>query len=160
MTTRADLVKQRELDAVRMRRDGMSYQQIADAIGYADASVAFRAVRRAMDKALVEAVDDYRELLLSRLDLALENSLPAAREGDPRAIANVVRIVAEQAKITGANAPLKVQQEVTVFEGGTELDREVQRLAELLASSDTRSDSGSVQTDLGEAVSASGTVTA
>lgn len=159
MTPRADVVRQRELDAVRMRRDGASYQQIADTLGYADRSAAFVVVKRAMDKALREAVDEYRELLLSRLDMALENSLPAAREGDPRAIANVVKIVAEQAKITGANAPLKVQQEVTVFEGGTELDREVQRLAELLATN-TRSDSSGEQTDLGKAVSTTGTVTA
>lgn len=42
--------KLRAAEVIKMRQQGYTYQQIADALGFADGSGAYRALRRAMDR--------------------------------------------------------------------------------------------------------------
>lgn len=54
--------------ALEMRKAGATFQQIADAEGYADRSGAKRAVMAALDKTLREPAEDVRDIELIRLD--------------------------------------------------------------------------------------------
>lgn len=152
----------RETEAIRLRRQGLTYEEVAKAVGYSSAPVAWTAVKRGMTKALREAADDLREFEAQRLDTAMAAIWDDVLTGDRSAIMCLVKLVQERAKLFGLYAPTQIKQEITVYEGGSELDKEVQRLAELLAANDTDTgtDSGSIETDLGETASATGAVTA
>lgn len=54
--------------AAQLRAQGMSYQAIADAMGWEAKSTAYRAVARALKDTLGEAPDEVRQLELERLD--------------------------------------------------------------------------------------------
>jgi hypothetical protein len=148
-------VTAKETDAIRLRRSGLTYDQIAKTVGYSDGRSAWVAVKRGMTKALREASDDLREFEAQRLDTAMAAIWDDVLAGDRSAIMCLVKLIQERAKLFGLYAPTTIKQEITVYEGGSELDREVQRLAEFLASNDTNTgpDSGSIQTVVGNAVS-------
>ena len=147
----------RETEAIRLRRQGLTYEEVAKAVGYSSAPVAWTAVKSGMTKALREAADDLREFEAQRLDVAMAAIWDDVLTGDRSAIMCLVKLIQERAKLFGLYAPTTIKQEITVYEGGSELDREVQRLAEFLATNDTNTgpDSGSIQTIVGNAVSAS-----
>ena len=61
----------RRAQAVRMRRDGHSWQHIADTLGHGSRAAAYTDVSRALEEArkeLRESTDEFRELELQRLD--------------------------------------------------------------------------------------------
>jgi uncharacterized protein YicC (UPF0701 family) len=72
---------------------------------------------------------------LDRLDRLQRAAWATAMQGNPKAILSILKIMERRAKLIGLDAPQRLQQEVTVYEGGTDIDREVQRLAQLLAES-------------------------
>lgn len=146
----------REAQAIALRRKGLTYDEIAQQIGFQSKGPAFTAVQRGMTRALRESADDLREFEAQRLDAAMAAIWDDVLTGDRSAIMCLVKLVQERAKLFGLYAPTTIKQEITVYEGGSELDREVQRLAEFLASNDTNTgpNSGSIQTIVGNAVSA------
>lgn len=145
MRNRAQLQQSadREIEAINLRRRGLTYSEIAQQVGYSDHVGAMRAVKRGMQKALQEPADELREIEASRLDLAQAKVWPKVEQGDMKAIATLLRIMERRAKLLGLDAPTVIQQDVTVFDGAGDLDREVQRLAEFLAGN-TNADSGSI----------------
>lgn len=65
---------ERPFAALQLRLKGMSYQEIADALGYADKSGAFRAVSKMLADTVQPAADDLRKLEGDRLDMMLETA--------------------------------------------------------------------------------------
>ncbi len=59
---------QRDGEAARLRAEGKTYDQIAEALGYTDRSLAHRAVERALAAAVREPAESLRQLELIRLD--------------------------------------------------------------------------------------------
>jgi hypothetical protein len=94
--------------------------------------------------------DEVRTLELERLDRFLSYLWDKIEQGDPVAIDKGLKIMDRRAKYLGLDAPIKQQVEVTTFEGGTELDREVARLAQLLTNSTGGRITGTVDTPTGE----------
>lgn len=82
-TLRATSVDQAEKDAqaVRLRRDGLGYQAIADRLDYANASGAWKAVQRTLKLIQHDAVDELRTLELERLDVMLASLAPLVTAG-------------------------------------------------------------------------------
>jgi hypothetical protein len=126
--------REKEIAAINLRRTGMTYSEIAHELGYSDHAGALRAVRRGLQRALQEPADDLRQIEAARLDRAQEKIWAKVEEGDPKAITVLLRIMERRAKLMGLDMPTVIQQDVTVFDGSSDLDREVQRLAEILAS--------------------------
>jgi hypothetical protein len=60
--------QKRHAEAVKMRLTGMSFDRIAEALGYADAATAYNAVKRELENAPREDVRALRELEAQRLD--------------------------------------------------------------------------------------------
>lgn len=60
--------QKRHAEAVKMRRTGMTFDRIAEALGYADAATAYNAVKRELENAPREDVVALRELEAQRLD--------------------------------------------------------------------------------------------
>ena len=131
----------RERKVLEARLLGMSFDQIAASLGYASKSGAHHAYKRALQRTIQEPADEVRQQELERLDRLWRGIIDPASRGDVQAINTALRIMERRARYLGLDAPVKAQHEVTVYEGGTEIDREVERLARLLDES-AETDSG------------------
>ena len=119
----------RERQVIELRRAGLTFDVIAQQVGYSNASGAHHAYRRALQRTLNEAgVDEMRQTELDRLDRLQRFAWTAAAQGDLKAIDAVLRIMQRRARLLGLDAPARVQQEVTVWTGDSDLDREIQQL--------------------------------
>jgi hypothetical protein len=99
---------QRQAEALDLYRSGKTYQQIADALGYANKSGAWWAVDRALVKIVKPAGDEVLKMELARLD-RMQNAVDdKAMAGDVPAILACVRIMERRAKYLGLDAPVKL----------------------------------------------------
>lgn len=136
-------VLEREAEVLKLRRGGLTFDMIAERLGYAHASGAHKAYVNACKRIVQQDVEELRSVEIDRLDIAQAAIWPSVLRGESQAINTLVRIVGERARLLGlyASTKLEMKQEVTVYQGGGDIDREVARLAELLAAS--AEDSGS-----------------
>jgi hypothetical protein len=138
---------QRDAEAARLRSDGLSYQQIADKLGYSHRENARRAVSRALLAIVAEPAEDLRALELARLDQMWIDVLEVLRRehvtvshgrviyseetGQPiiddgpvlSAIDRLLRIQDRRAKLLGLDAPSK--HEVVTIDA---IDAEIAKL--------------------------------
>lgn len=95
--------KQRQ--ALKMRSVGYEYERIATDLGYADKSGAWRAVKAACDRAVIEPAREQRMIMADRLDILLQRTLRAVLEGDLDQVTNVLRVEKRRAELFGLDAP-------------------------------------------------------
>lgn len=93
--------------ALEMRAQGKSYQEIADALGYADRSGPWELVQTALREMVQEPADIVRQLELERLDRALEALWPQVQRGDVLAIDRLIKIMDRRSRYLGLDAPTK-----------------------------------------------------
>ena len=122
-------VIERESHVVKLRRQGMTWDDIATEVGYGHGASAQQAYVRANNRILVEDVKALRQLGQDRLDAALQAIWPAVLEGDIPAINTLIRLEERRAKLYGLDAPTKIQAEVITYDA----DDIRHRLAELIA---------------------------
>lgn len=156
----------RDAEAAQLRAEGKTYDQIAEALGFSDRSLARRAVERALAATVREPADELRQLELIRLDalwveavkvmttehITVNNGRVIEVDGVPlkddgptlSAIDRLLKIMERRAKLVGLDSATKV--EVLSVDA---LDREIERLTAELGASET-----------GEATAAEGTQTA
>jgi hypothetical protein len=77
-------------------------------------------------------------------------------KGDTRAILTIVRLMERRAKLTGLDMPIKIEQDITTWNGGDSIDRAVRDLAALLTSNDA---TGASESPMAEHISESEPVT-
>jgi hypothetical protein len=140
----------RETKVMELRAQGWTWQRIADETGYASPSACKTAFDNAIKRTMQPVADEVRTLELERLDRFLSYLWDKIEAGDPIAIDKGLKIMDRRAKYLGLDAPVKQQVEVTTFEGGTELDKEVARLAHILANTTGGRQSRTVDTPTGE----------
>jgi len=144
---------EKEWQVVQYRQGGATFAQIAEKLGYANESGARAAFKRAMERTRDEALNaEMRELHRQRLEVAIQAIWPKVIKGDLAAIAMLLRIIDQDAKLHGLHMPTKTEVEVTTYDGNLlrERTREiVQAVREL-----RRSESG-----LGDGSSETGTTT-
>jgi len=96
-----------QLKALELRKAGVSYQRIADTLGYKSASGAHKAVQTALKKTLQEPSDDLRKLEVERLDAALAAVWASVLKGQYGAVDRFLRIQERRARLLGLDAPTK-----------------------------------------------------
>lgn len=141
---------QRDAEACQLRGRGVTYDEIATQLGFADRSKARQAVERALDQTIREPAEELRMLELQRLDelwrrawAILEREHQVVQLGKVvrdvngqavvdhgptlQAIDRLLKIQERRAKLLGLDAPTK-------FEGITmdRLDSEIARLSQEL----------------------------
>lgn len=102
---KAELID-RKAEALRLRRYGFTYSQIAEQLGCA-LSTAHSYVMGALEETrtlLKEDADAIRDMELSRLDAMLPKFLSKAMAGDDRAAKTVLSIMERRAKYLGLDA--------------------------------------------------------
>lgn len=120
-------VLQRERQAVELHLAGASYDAIAEQVGYRDRGGAYKAVRRALERAVISSVDEQRESAVARCDRMLRALWPKALGGDPDAEKACHRWETRRAKLLGLDAPTQVRATIT-----SELDSEIEALVQQL----------------------------
>lgn len=105
-------------EALRLRRCGLSYLQIAETpwpdgpggmLYGGDRHNARRAIVAARNDTIKEAADEVRQFEVDRLDMMLAGlAAKGLFDGDTKAVAAGLGIIATRAKLLGLNAPTEV----------------------------------------------------
>lgn len=123
----------KEVKVLELRRAGLTWQRIAEEVGYADHSGAYVAYKRAMKRVLQQPAEELRNAELDRLDRLQLAVWQKAMRGETNAIGSVLRIMERRAKLLGLDAPQKIQAEVMNYDAGSgNLDAEVERFARII----------------------------
>lgn len=146
----------KEVRVLELRRVGLTWQRIAEEVGYADHTGAYAAYKRAIKRTMQQPADELRAQELDRIDRLQVAIWPNAMKGDTRAILTIVRLMERRAKLTGLDMPIKIEQDVTTWTGGDSIDRAVRDLAALLTSHDAN---GTGESPMAEYISESEPVT-
>lgn len=110
------LIRQRE--AVHLRAEGKSYDQIAELLGVSNKSVAYKAVTAALSTLAAETREDadrLRALELARLDEVLQIAWEIAHDDKARrgerlaAVDRVMKVSERRSKLLGLDAPEKTE---------------------------------------------------
>ena len=107
--TQQDAVKanDRHIQALELRKAGVSYQRIAEALGFNSPQAAWKAVNSALKKTVQEPADEVRKLEVERLDAAAQAIYPSVKQGQYGAIDRWLKIMERRAKLLGLDAPTK-----------------------------------------------------
>lgn len=124
---------EKETTIIELRQEGYIWREIAVMVNMSIAGVA-KAYKRALTRHPHATIDEHRELELDRLDTLQRTFWKSAVEGNPRSADFVLRVIDKRAKLLGLDAPLKVQAEVVTYDG-SDLDREVERVARIIEAS-------------------------
>lgn len=95
----------KQAQALKLRLEGKSLSEIAEAVGYANASGAWHAIQTGLAATLSEPSQELRELELARLDLMWKHTLPKIRKGVASAVLAGIHIVQQRARLLGLYAP-------------------------------------------------------
>ena len=106
--TRAAETQEKRHQALELRKRGLSYRQVAQALS-CSVSVAHEYVESAIAAIPREAAEDVRRLELERVDRMIAGAWPGASSGDPKSIFAVVKLMERRAKYLGLDAPSKVE---------------------------------------------------
>ena len=136
---------------MKLRRGGLTWDAIAQRVGYADPSGAQKTYARAASRVLAEDVDAIRKLESERLDLAQAAIWGDVLKADIPAVNTLIRIMERRAKLLGLDQPTRIQAEVVNYDG----DSIRARLAEIIAATDRGGSDSSQALSMGEAAGAS-----
>ena len=107
--------RERQMEALRLRQDAISYQEIADTLGYKSVSGAYKAVMSQLDRLMREPADKVRHLELTRIDRLYNIALKAATGGNIAAIDRCIRLMERRARLKGLDAPTTHKHEVVTW---------------------------------------------
>ena len=109
--------RERWLAALELRKQGLTFEAIAGALGYAGESAAYKAVMSALGEVSREPVEEMRKLEATRLDKMQEKLSdkigPDKDDGLP-VVDRVLRIMDRRAKLLGLDQPQKSEVDVKV----------------------------------------------
>ncbi|MGH2775632.1 MAG: hypothetical protein ACRDJT_09405 [Actinomycetota bacterium] len=125
------LAAERGFEALKLRQQGKSYREIAEAVGYANPSGAWRAVERTLRESHAESPESLRVLEIERLNSLLDASWVTATtpgaKGQMLAVDRVLAIMKRRAELLGLDAPKKSER----ITKGT-IEGEIERLEKQL----------------------------
>lgn len=121
---------EREAEVLKLRRGGLTFDLIAERVGYRHASSAHAAYVRACKRIVQSDVEEIRKVEIDRLDVAQAAIWGNVLKGDTKAVDTLLRLMSRRAALLGLDQPSRSQ--VEVFEHGGDIDAEVERLAAIL----------------------------
>ena len=94
-------VLERQVKALELAREGKSYDEIAEEVGFYDRSGARKAVVRALESKVVEGANELRLLEAARLDAIMIEPYRRAVDGDDAAVRQYLRISDRRVRLLG-----------------------------------------------------------
>jgi hypothetical protein len=123
----------KERQVLKYRQGGLTFDRIAELMGYSHPSGAHAAFQRAIQRIKDDALaEDGRALHRARLEAALTAIWDKVLKGDLRAIDRMLKILSRDAKLHGLDMPIQIKQDITIVDEG-ELNEQVRRFAYLVA---------------------------
>jgi DNA-binding CsgD family transcriptional regulator len=123
--------REREEQALALRKKGMNYPDIGRKLGVST-STAFQMIMRvlaAYEDSIKEQVPRVRQLELERLDDMLTKLQPKIDSGDDRAVNTALNLMARRAKFMGLDAPTEVHSTGEIqLVPDADLDNEIRQL--------------------------------
>ena len=101
------VAKQRQ--ALELRMGGRTWQEIADALGYANHSGAYAAVKTALQASLQAPAQHYRDLTLERLTKILQVHWPLMLQADRDSTRLCLQTIKEIRELMGLDSPTKLE---------------------------------------------------
>ncbi len=95
-----------EAMALLLRKEGDTYQQIADKLGLSIGG-AYTAFQRGLQRTVQEPADEYRKVEFERLQAMIRVVWPLVKKGDFEAIKTAIKIQERVAKLLGLDAATK-----------------------------------------------------
>ena len=123
----------KEAEVVKLRRGGLTWDMIAERVGYNSPASAHAAYQRASVRIVQDDIEAIRKIETERLDMAQSAIWNKVLQGEISAVQALIRIQERRAKLLGLDQPFKQQIEVTSYDGNS-IDAEVARLVYLLDS--------------------------
>ncbi len=110
MTKKTDPSQAGDKDArvLELRRAGLTWQRIAEEVGYADHSGAHRAYQRAIRNDSEQSTDELLRQELDRLDRLQVAAWPKAMTGDAASMSMILKIIEQRVKLLGITGETKV----------------------------------------------------
>ena len=132
---------EKERKVLELRLAHVKWEDIAQAVGYKSKGGAYDAYKRALERTLQEPADEIRQQERERLDRLAQFWLPKAFDGSDMDLAKdaavmLLKIMDRRAKYLGLDEN-KIKHDVTIYEGGSEIDQRVKQLAYLVARNKT-----------------------
>ena len=130
----------KEKKVLELRRGGLTFDLIAQRLGYASASGAHKAYMSACKRIVYEDVVEVRKSETDRLDIAqaaiwgdLTDTVNTDANTRAKLVMALMKIMERRARLLGLDMPTKAQVEVTTYDRNT-IDAEVERLVAILNS--------------------------
>jgi hypothetical protein len=89
----------RTRQALELRLAGLTFEQIAQRLGYANKSGAYKAIARALRERVAEPAEALRAVQQARIEALISSHWPAAQGGDLRATDRVIKLLEREAKL-------------------------------------------------------------
>ena len=131
---------EKERKVLEYRRGGLTFDLIAERLGYASASGAHKAYLSACNRIVYEDVVEVRKSEMDRLDIAqaaiwgdLTDTINVDANTRARLVLALIKIMERRARLLGLDMPTKAQVEVSIYDRDT-IDDEVKRLVAILNS--------------------------
>lgn len=131
---------EKERKVLEYRRGGLTFDLIAERLGYASASGAHKAYLSACNRIVYEDVVEVRKSEMDRLDIAqaaiwgdLTDTVNIDANTRARLVLALIKIMERRARLLGLDMPTKAQVEVSIYDRDT-IDDEVKRLVAILNS--------------------------
>jgi hypothetical protein len=97
----------RQKQALQLAQSGVDYQTIADKLGFNSRQAAWKSVKSALNRTLVESAEELRTMQISRLDKMLSAIWVDVIKGNLKAIDRAIKLEERRAKLLGLDAPTK-----------------------------------------------------
>jgi len=132
-----DEIRVREHECIRLRRTGMTFDEIAIAVGYANSGGAQKAYERGMGRLVHDDVKAERARMMDQLDMMLNAHWARSMAGNPDHTNTVLRVLERRARLLGLDMPIRTELTVTVWDTANEEGRELVEIYERLAALET-----------------------
>jgi hypothetical protein len=121
----------RDSRVYELRIQGLTFDAIANEVGFSGPSGAWQAYQRIRQEVIFESIDDARQLELMRLDDLQVAVWERAINGELPAAHCVLKIMDRRAKLLGLDKPEKFEVNKWDF-NAEDLDAEVQRIVDMM----------------------------
>lgn len=110
-------VREKDRQALELRKAGASYEVIAKQLGYADSSGAYKSIQRSMKNIIAEPTEELRTVEYERLNQMLLILWERVQQGELGAIDRALSIMDRISKMYGLDSPRKTEVNQTITQG-------------------------------------------